>query len=179
MHIKQFNPFNLTLNDVDKRVQRVKILIINDLDKILLCNINGTYSFVGGHVEEKESLCDTLYRELEEETGIRLEKKDVKPFYKIERWNINHFNTGKKCLSEIYYFYLRINNEIDLSNQKLNETEKQKKFSLDYVDCDKFEELLRLQNQTSENELYSEMAKVYKYLIANNKKFQKGRENDN
>lgn len=162
MHIKQYNPNNLIQSKLDKRVTRVKILIFNDLDQLLLCNIDGVFSFVGGHVEDNETLCDALYRELEEETGIILDKKNIEPFYKIERWNKNHFNTGKKCLSEIYYFYIKINGNFNIEKQKLDYFERQKNFLLQFVDGDNLKSLL-----SSETELYNEMLEVFDYFVIN------------
>ena len=38
MYIKKINPYNLTYCDIDKKVTRVKVLIFNSENKILLCN---------------------------------------------------------------------------------------------------------------------------------------------
>lgn len=102
MYIKKINPYSLTYDDIDKKVIRVKVLIFNSESKILLCNVEGKYTFIGGHVEENETLTMALSRELREETGIFLNNQDFKSFIKIEKWNKNHFNTGRNCLSEIY-----------------------------------------------------------------------------
>ena len=168
MYIKQYNPNNLIYSKLDKIVTRVKILIFSDLDQLLLCNIDGVYSFVGGHVENNETLCDALYRELEEETGIVLDKKSIEPFYKIERWNENHFNTGKKCLSEIYYFYIKINGNFNIKTQKLDYFERQKNFLLQFVDKNNLKSLLSF-----ETELYNEMLEVWDYFVINEESLTK------
>ena len=63
-----------------------------------------------------------LIRELREETGIVLDKQDFNSFIKIEKWNKNHFNSGKNCLSEIYYysFYITVKKYYDALFQFLN-----------------------------------------------------------
>lgn len=85
MYIKKINPYNLTYGDIDKKVTRVKALIFNSEIKILLCNIEGKYTFIGGHVEKNETLTMTLIRELREETGIVLDKQDFNSFIKVEK----------------------------------------------------------------------------------------------
>ena len=44
-----FNDNNLTDNDIEMRVVRVKGLMFNSSGKILLAHNNNTYQFPGGH----------------------------------------------------------------------------------------------------------------------------------
>ena len=41
MHTQKINPYGLTYSDIDKKVTRVKVLIFNSENKILLCNVSG------------------------------------------------------------------------------------------------------------------------------------------
>ena len=41
MYIKKINSHDLTYSDIDKKVTRVKVLIFNSDNKILLCNVLG------------------------------------------------------------------------------------------------------------------------------------------
>lgn len=69
------NKHNLTEADITEVVKRVKILVINSKEEILLGYSHNNYQFPGGHVEDGESLPQTVKREMLEETGIDLEVK--------------------------------------------------------------------------------------------------------
>lgn len=50
------NQYNLTDYEITEIVRRVKILIINSNDEILLGYSHNNYQFPGGHVEDGEEL---------------------------------------------------------------------------------------------------------------------------
>ena len=49
-----YNKDNLTEDDINDVVVRIKVLLIND-DKILIGNENSVFEFPGGHLEQGES----------------------------------------------------------------------------------------------------------------------------
>lgn len=59
MKIVTLNPNKLTMNDIDREQHRVKVLLFNSKDEVLLCKINGVYNFIGGHIEENETILET------------------------------------------------------------------------------------------------------------------------
>ena len=167
MYIKKINSYDLTYSDIDKKVTRVKVLIFNSDNKILLCNVLGKYTFIGGHVEENETITMALIRELREETGIVLNDQNFSPFVKIEKLDKNHFNTGKNCLSEIYYYSFCTDYIIDKDKMNLDNSEKDKNFFLQYMDIDKFYDYLNYQVDFLNSELHSEMLYVLNYYTVN------------
>ena len=64
-----YNKDNLTEDDINDVVVRIKVLLIND-DKILIGNENSVFEFPGGHLEEGETIKEGLARELNEEIGF-------------------------------------------------------------------------------------------------------------
>ena len=50
------NNDNLQESDINKVVERAKIILVNSKDEILVAKSHQNYSFIGGHVEEKETL---------------------------------------------------------------------------------------------------------------------------
>ena len=62
------NDNNLKDEEIERKVVRVKGLLLNSKGKIMLVHNNNTYQFPGGHKEETESLKECMLREMEEET---------------------------------------------------------------------------------------------------------------
>lgn len=117
---------------------------------------------------------------MKEETGIEVETiADHLPFLKLERFNDNHYGTGKKCLSEIFYYVIYTNQGYDLYNINLDEKERTKDFKLKYIDLDDFNDTLRRDmNYISHSVLYEEMIEIidlYKseYCNGHSKIYQK------
>ena len=67
------NKYNLTDADMTEVVKRVKVLLVNSNNEVLLGYSHNNYQFPGGHVEENETLIQTVNREVLEETGIEIE----------------------------------------------------------------------------------------------------------
>ena len=97
------NESSLSEKELDFSVIRVKALIINSRQEILLAHNNGTYQFPGGHKEDDETLDESLTREIKEETGIDVEL-EMGPFMQITTYDPDYFGTSKKVCNKIYYY---------------------------------------------------------------------------
>ena len=131
------NDDNLTIDELEDTVIRVKAMIINSDGEILLAHNNGTYQFPGGHKEDDEDMESTLIREIKEETGIEIE--DVGgPFVQIVTYDSNYFGTGRKICSKIYYFIINTDEMPNYQNTNYDELELQSEFNLVYTDVSTF-----------------------------------------
>lgn len=65
-----YNADQVSEKEVTDSVVRVKAILINSLDEVLLGYSYHQYQFIGGHVEEGETLESAISREVLEETGI-------------------------------------------------------------------------------------------------------------
>ena len=74
------NKYNLTDSDMTEVVKRVKVLLVNSNNDVLLGYSHNNYQFPGGHVEENETLVQAVNREILEETGIELNITNIEPF---------------------------------------------------------------------------------------------------
>ena len=86
------NTNNLSKEEIDEEVIRVKSLIINSKNELLLGYSYNTYQFPGGHLEENEDINTCLKREIKEETGMDISLDDLKPFMMIKYYSKNYFN---------------------------------------------------------------------------------------
>ena len=137
-----YNYDNLSTNDIDEVVIRVKGLLINDKDEIILGYSDDKYQFPGGHLEFLETLINCLKREIEEETGIVL--TDEKPilFQKITHYSKNYHNRGVNRKNIIYYYLVKTNKKIDLNNTKYDEIERNGNFCIKIIKLKKVEKEL-------------------------------------
>ena len=161
MITKVSNPDGLLDNELDRKVERVKVLLINDKNELLLCHTDDGYSFIGGHIEEGESPKRCLKRELLEEAGISIFVPQADLFFERKSYESNYFGSGKNCLSIIYYFVLKTNKPVNASRMKLDEKEKKKNFELKFVPLADVERVLAGDEMAFEKfGLYVEMLEV-------------------
>lgn len=168
------NPDNVV---ADKETTRIKIMILNDREEMLLAYSHNAYQFVGGHLEENETLSQAVIREIKEETGIDLNHDQMNPFLVRTDYTKDNSDTGINHLSKIYYFAICINSKPDLKNTSYTEEEIAGDFVLRYVKLKNLdEELLRnIQNNETANVIINEMRQAI-YVF---EKYQKGVKHDN
>lgn len=144
-------------NDIEKRTVRVKLFVFHKTyKKYLIIKAGDYYMLPGGHVEENETLEETCVREIEEESGIKIDKKEIsKDFYNKKYYYIKN---GINTLSNVYFFTISINQDFDMKKLKLTENEKSKEFKLIWVNLEEmktcFESVL-----TSESDLIKSFSK--------------------
>ena len=124
-------------------VKRVKVLIINSNNEVLLGYCNNDYQFPGGHVEENETLIQTVNREVLEETGIDLGIVSLEPFACTIGYYKDWPSKGKNRKTEIYYYEVKTDEKPNLENTEYTEDEKNGNFELQYISLANVEEELR------------------------------------
>ena len=143
------NKDNLKDEDINDIVVRVKALLINSSNELLLGYSHNDYQFPGGKIEENENLIHALNREVEEETGIKLNLKRNKYFAcSIGYWK-DHPNKGNNRKTIVYYFKVKTDKKPDLNNTSYTEGEIRGNYTLRYIPFERVEEEL------------SENAKIY------------------
>jgi len=158
------NDYNLKEEDMTEIVIRVKILLINSNNEILLGYSHNEYQFPGGHVEEGESLISAINREIQEETGIELNISKAKPFACAIGYYKDWPSIGKNRKIEIYYYEIKTDKKPNLANTKYTESEKEGNFELRYIPIENVENELTKNVEIYEDKhgIVKEMLKVFK-----------------
>lgn len=156
------NKDNLSKEEIDREVTRVKALIINSKNEILLGYSYHEYQFPGGHVENGENIYDAMKREIKEETGIDVKKETLKPFICIKYFSKNYRNSGENRCNKLYYFVVKTDNEINLLETNYTEEEREGNYVLRYFNLDDVEDVI-IDNC---NRYPGHKSMVYEMLIA-------------
>ena len=137
------NKYNLTDADMTEVVKRVKVLLVNSNNEVLLGYSHNNYQFPGGHVEENETLIQTVNREVLEETGMDLGVDNIEPFACAIGYYKDWPAEGKNRKIEIYYYEIKTDEKPNLENTEYTENEKDGNFELRYIPSTNVEEELR------------------------------------
>lgn len=137
------NKYNLTDSDMTEVVKRVKVLLVNSNNEILLGYSHNDYQFPGGHVEENETLIQTVNREVLEETGIELKATKLTSFARTIGYYKDWPEEGKNRKIEIYYYEVKTNEKPNIENTNYTENEKAGNFELRYIPLENIEKVLR------------------------------------
>ena len=158
------NDYNLKEEDMTELVVRVKILLINSNNEILLGYSHNEYQCPGGHVEEGENLISAINREVQEETGIELNIKDAEPFACSIGYYKDWPAVGKNRKIEIYYYEIKTDEKPNLDNTKYTESEKNGNFELKYIPLENVENEFIKNAEIYEDKhcIAKEMLKVFK-----------------
>lgn len=164
-----YNKENVLDEEVTRRVIRVKALLINSKNELLLGYSHDTYQFIGGHIEEGEDMIEGLKREVEEESGIVLKDEKINPFFLRKKYLRNYPNESDVSCYEYYYYTINTDRLPNLGNVNYTEAEKVGKFELRYIPLDQLEEEFEENKKVSERtaivqEENLEAIKIYKNL---------------
>lgn len=136
------NTNNLFEKDMTDFVTKVKLLLVNSKNELLLGYCYNEYQFPGGTQEYGESLIDTVKRELMEETGISLKNTFLEPFALAVGYYKDWPQEGRNKKVEIYYYEIKTDELPNIDKCNLTEKEKLGNFELRYISLDNVEDEL-------------------------------------
>ena len=149
--------------EITEIVKRVKAIIINSKNEILLGYSHNDYQFLGGHVQNGENLIESLKREISEESGISLNLDDVFPIILRKAYYKDYPQIGNNMKNEIYYV-IKTDKVPNLELTNLTDDEKDGNFKLEYIKLDDIEEVIIKNGDKNENlhGIANEMLEVIK-----------------
>lgn len=135
---------DLNDDEINEIVKRVKIFLISSNNEILFANSDGGIQLIGGHIENGENDIEAILREVQEESGIMLEKKDISlPFYEVKYYKKNYNNTTSNRLSVVSYYFCKTSEKPNVEKLKLTDNEKKNEFKLIYIPYDNVEKYVK------------------------------------
>lgn len=145
------NDNNLKENEINEFSFKVRSILVNENNEILVCNYGGTYLLPGGKIDEGESQISALIRELKEETGILYDKNDLSFLCELQYYQKNYpkrdSNIKLNRLVSTYYYFGNYKN-VNLDKQVLSNKEIKSNFKLELIKLDDLENIV-LNNHNS------------------------------
>lgn len=121
------NDDKLRQEEIDLRKRKVRALIVDDEQRVTLCNYHGIYMLPGGSIDGFETETNALVRELREELGIEFEAKDFQPFLRTITMTRDYPKRNNKDtinrVCETDYYLIRSNKKINNSKRDLTASE--------------------------------------------------------
>lgn len=149
MKIVKYNEDHLLEEEIERKVQKTRGVILNEQGKALLVKYAGILMLPGGKIEEEKTI-EALKREILEESGIERIALKEEPFLRIDNYNRNYYDRklGKHInrLTVTYFYFGETKEKINEEKQILSQNEKSGNFSISF-----------------------ENLSVIRYLIENNK----------
>lgn len=152
MEVKIFNKDKISEDSIKDKIVRVKAIIVNSKNEVMLGEAFKTIQFPGGHLEDNETLNEALKREMLEETGISI-NGIYEPFLVIKHFIKDNTGDNNRSL-EIYYFKIFTDEPFHMDKVHLDDQETAGEFNLFYVSLKDVKKLLKKTiNDNPRNEL--------------------------
>ena len=163
-----FNKENLSNNDIQIFENKVKVILKNSKNEILVCKRNGVMHFIGGKIEKNETYQEAALREIEEETGIKISIPNnfLTPFLVMKQYQKNYYNSGKDCLLSIAYLVCNTDEKFDYTKRNLDEYESKEKFTLEYIPMQEFLQELDNNREIAKNDKREFIIDEMKYVFS-------------
>ena len=145
------NEDNLKNDEVNEFSSKVRCILINQNNQILVCNYGGTYLLPGGKIDGCEDNIDALIRELNEETGVLYNRNDFNPFCELQYFQKDYPKRDSDIkINRLVttFYYLGTYREINLDKQILSDKEIKSNFKLELIDINELENII-LNNHNS------------------------------
>lgn len=163
-----FNEENLISNEIDEYNSKVRAILINEENKILVCNYGKVYLLPGGSVDQNEELNDAITRELKEELGTEYKPEELDCFLIMNYYQRNYPKRDGTVLNRLIksYYYIGRLKPIIKDNQHLTEKEKKGNFKLELINLEDLEIVILNNNNNNPRNIYfqKELLTVFEYL---------------
>lgn len=133
--------FSIDLHDYDsgckvfKRPSARGIILNGNIIALVYSKKENYYKFPGGGIKENEDMKSALIREVREEVGLNVIPESIIEFGSVMRRQKSNYSPDTVFEQENFYFFCKTESQI--SEQNLDDYEKEAEFILKYVNIDK------------------------------------------
>lgn len=144
------NDENLQLDEINEFNSKVRAILIDSENKVLVANYGGVFLFPGGSIDDGENIDESIIRELQEETGTDYETGDFTFLTQLDFFQKNYVKRDGMKVNRLIrtYYFIASYKPVKLRLQKLTEKEKKDDFKLAVVPLCELKKLV-LKNKNS------------------------------
>lgn len=161
--------------DYEKQVNKVRAIVINKQGRCLLVKYAGLYMLPGGKIDGGETELEALRRELEEESGIKINMNESEPYLEIETYDKNYYDRKEEKninrITNTKFYIVYTDQEINDNNKKLTESEKEENQTIEFINLSRIPYLVET-NKTDNRK----KANFDREILTALKEFQKFKE---
>ena len=169
------NDDNLNISDIDEFSTKVRAILVDDDDNILIANYHNMILLPGGKVDDNETIYDAIVRELNEELGQNYNGDELDFFVTLNYFQKNYPKINgvfSNRLVQTHYFVGHYK-DINKNMQKLTEREQKGNFRLELVSLFELEDLiLNNKNDNPRNVYFQKELLSILFFYKNNKKIE-------
>ena len=150
------NENNLSVTDVNDFSVKVRAILLNENNQILIANYGNVILLPGGKVDTGETTDMAIARELYEELGQVYTEEEIDFFGTLNYYQKNYpkrDGTFVNRLVQTHYFVGEYK-DFDLNSQRLTEKEKNDKFKLELVFLNDLEEIILKNKNDNPRNIY-------------------------
>lgn len=147
---------DLKMNEVQEFTSKVRAILVDEDNTILVANYGGVYLLPGGSIDSGETKEQAIIRELREEIGQDYNKEELEYFICLRYFQKNYpkrNGTFQNRLVETYYFVGKMKGILK-SSQALTDKEKQDNFKLELFCLEELEKVILENTNNNPRNLY-------------------------
>lgn len=162
------NEENLSFHEIDEYNHKVRAILIDEQNQILICNYGGIYLLPGGSIDNNETIQSAITRELKEELGQFYDNTELNYFLKLNYFQKNYPKRDGSVSNRLIKTYYYIGEYKPLLNCKQNLTNREEKdnFRLKLVSLEDLETIIssNISNNPRKKFFQKELLTILTYL---------------
>lgn len=138
-------------NEINEKSLKVRALLFDENNNVLIANYNGVLMLPGGKVDKGENVSDALSRELSEELGNDYTSDELDYFMTLTHYQKDYPKMEDVIVNRVVktHYYIGSYKDVNSGLQQLSEREKKANFKLELISFDELENIVL--NNTNDN----------------------------